>query len=63
LFPHIKAQNIDLDSLSDEMIRRKEELESANTGKFRERTTMAAAAIAKGQNPDRQTRKEPGRKK
>jgi hemerythrin superfamily protein len=76
MFPQIKARNIDLESVGEEMMQRKEELESdgvpadsehdmvaANTGKFREKTTMAAAAIPREQTSERQTRKEPSRKK
>jgi len=62
--------------VGEEMMQRKEELESdgvpadsehdmvaANSGTFRERTSVAAAAIPRGENPERQTRKEPSRKK
>jgi hypothetical protein len=36
---------------------------AANAVKFREKTTMAAAARPKGQNTEKDTRKEPSRKK
>jgi hemerythrin superfamily protein len=70
MFPQAKNLDIDFESLGEQMMQRKEELESdgvptdsehemvaANPGKIRERTTMARTT------PDRKTRKEPSRKK
>jgi len=73
-----KAENLDLDfdSLGEQMMQRKEELESegvpadsehemvaANPGKVREKTMMASAKKAAAQGSDRETRKTPSRKK
>jgi hemerythrin superfamily protein len=70
MFPQAKDRDTDLDSLGEQMMQRKEELESdgvpadseheivaAHPGKVRERTALASA------NPNQKTRKEPSRKK
>jgi hemerythrin superfamily protein len=70
MFPQIKDLDMDLDTLGEQMMQRKEELQAegvpedsehgmvaANSGKMRERTTMAAG------ERKTTTRKQPSRKK
>jgi hemerythrin superfamily protein len=75
LFPQAKDLDMDFERLGEQMMQRKQELVSAgvpedsehkmvsaNPGKIRETTSMAGERKTK-ENPERETRKEPSRKK